>query len=257
MMLTPDQIDGFIADGYVRIDDVVPRAGIEAVQRILWTFAPCDPDDPQSWTGPVVRLGRFGHLPFREAANMPVLHAAFDQLVGPGRWTPPDSLDAFVIRFPSDDDSAIPGWHVDTGFGAPRPDFTDGRVNVASRGRALLMLFLFSDVGEDDAPVRLRLGSHRHVARRLAPAGDAGLSLRELGSDGFAATADCPELLATGRAGTVFLCHPFLVHGVQMHRGRQPRVLAQPRLPARAPFRMDTPLFPIGIAIDRALASQA
>lgn len=253
MMLTPDQIDGFISDGFVRLDEVVPRTGIEAVQRILWTFARCEPDDPGSWTEPVVRLGEFGHLPFREAANLPLLHAAFDQLVGPGRWTPCDRLGAFVIRFPSDGEAAKPGWHVDTSFDTDRGDFRDGRVNVASRGRALLMLFLFSDVGEDDAPVRLRAGSHQHVARRLAPAGNAGLSLRELGIDGFAETAHCPETLATGRAGTVYLCHPFLVHDVRAHHGRQPRILAQPRLPAREPFRMDTPLFPVGVAIDRAL----
>jgi hypothetical protein len=37
-------------------------------------------------------------------------------------------------------------------------------VNVTSRGRALLMLFLFSDVGELDAPTRIRSGSHLDVA---------------------------------------------------------------------------------------------
>jgi hypothetical protein len=35
--------------------------------------------------------------------------------------------------------------------------------------------------------------------------------------------------LATGRAGDVFLCHPFLVHAASWpHRGRQPRIIAQP-----------------------------
>jgi hypothetical protein len=28
----------------------------------------------------------------------------------------------------------------------------------------------------------------------------------------------------------VYLCHPFLVHGAQPHRGRRPRFLAQPPL---------------------------
>ena len=45
----------------------------------------------------------------------------------------------------------------------------DCRVNVVSKGRALLMLFPFSDVGDREAPTRLRIGSHRDVARRLAP----------------------------------------------------------------------------------------
>ena len=37
------------------------------------------------------------------------------------------------------------------------------------------MLFLFSDVGEDDAPTRIRVGSHLQIARELAPAGESGL----------------------------------------------------------------------------------
>ena len=35
-------------------------------------------------------------------------------------------------------------------FGYERPDFLSWRANIDSKGRALLMLFLFSDIGEDD-----------------------------------------------------------------------------------------------------------
>jgi hypothetical protein len=92
------------------------------------------------------------------------------------------------------------------------------------------MLFLFSEVGEHDAPTRIRVGSHLDIARQLAPAGEAGLTLGELAADGFASTAHCPETLATGPAGTVYLCHPFLVHSAQRHRGTRPRFMAQPPL---------------------------
>ncbi len=40
--------------------------------------------------------------------------------------------------------------------------------------------------------------------------------------------ADCEVALATGEAGTVYLCHPFLVHAAQIHRGKRPRFMAQP-----------------------------
>jgi hypothetical protein len=62
--------------------------------------------------------------------------------------------------------------------------------------------------------------SHRAIARILAPAGEAGVALRELAADGFAATASCAEVFATGAAGTVYLCQPFLVHAAQRHRAR-------------------------------------
>ena len=33
-----------------------------------------------------------------------------------------------------------------------------------------------------------------------------------------------------GKAGTVYLCHPFLVHSAQLHRGSIPKFMAQPPL---------------------------
>jgi hypothetical protein len=33
-----------------------------------------------------------------------------------------------------------------------------------------------------------------------------------------------------GDAGTAYLCHPFLVHAAQIHRGTRPRFMAQPPL---------------------------
>jgi hypothetical protein len=45
--------------------------------------------------------------------------------------------------------------------------------------------------------------------------------------------------LATGEAGSVYVCHPFLVHAAQMHRGSVPRFMAQPPLHPAEPFRLD------------------
>ena len=220
----------FIEHGFVRLTHAFPREIADAARAILWRDTGCDPADPATWTRPVSRLGMYAQPPFVEAANTPALHAAFDQLVGAGRWLRRDSLGTFPVRFPSPDDPGDAGWHVDASFGYDHPDFMEWRVNVRSRGRALLMLFLFSDVCEDDAPTRIRVGSHLEMARQLAPAGEAGLSLRDMAATGFAETAHCREVLATGEAGTVYLCHPFLVHAAQPHRGTRPRFMAQPPL---------------------------
>jgi len=251
-------IDSFINDGFVRIDGAFSRQTAEVARAILWRATGCDPDDPSTWTRPVIRLGQFGQAPFVEAANTPVLRSAFDQLVGEGRWLPCAALGTFPVRFPSAIAPGDDGWHVDMSFGTESSDFLDWRINVHSRGRALLMLFLFSDVGPDDAPTRIRIGSHIDIARQLASAGEAGLSLRELADDGFAASANRPEALATGEAGTVYLCHPFLVHAAQPHRGRTPRFLAQPPLLPREPLwpeRPDGVYSPVERAIRSAIAS--
>jgi hypothetical protein len=171
------------------------------------------------------------------------LHQAFDQLVGPGRWRPRTDLGTFPIRFPSPHDPGDAGWHVDSSFppdSGATTDFLNWRINVSSKGRALLMLFLFSDVGEPDAPTRIRVASHLDVARILAPAGEYGLSLRDLvAQEAFVETAARREELATGEAGTVYLCHPFLVHAAQLHRGSRPRFLAQPPLLPTEPFLLN------------------
>jgi hypothetical protein len=117
-------------------------------------------------------------------------------------------------------------------------------------------LFLFSDVGDADAPTRIRVGSHLDIARLLAPAGESGLTLRELAANGLAETNGRDEVLATGDAGTVYLCHPFLVHAAQPHHGTSPRFMSQPPLLPAVSLqleRRDGEYSPVELAIKHAL----
>src|SRR5213593_3844185 len=52
------------------------------------------------------------------------------------------------VRFPSTSDPGNAGWHIDGSYDVGGQWW----VNVQSRGRGLLALFLFSDVGYQDAP---------------------------------------------------------------------------------------------------------
>lgn len=228
--LTEHQVRTFIDDGFVKIDNAFSPDLARQCREELWAEIGLSPDEPEHWVQPVIRVAHKASPPFIEAANTPRLHRAYDQLVGEGRWIPPKAIGTFPIRFPSPESPGDDGWHVDMSFGTESPDFMDWRINARSRDRALLMLFLLSDVGPDDAPTRIRVGSHRIIARELEPHGERGLSLRKLAADGFESTAQCDEVLATGEAGTVYLCPPFLVHAAQAHRGAQPRFLAQPPL---------------------------
>jgi hypothetical protein len=225
--LTADQIDRFVEEGFVHVEGAFPRETAEAGRALLWEATGCDPDDPTTWTQPVIRLGGFSQQPFYEAANTPALHAAFDQLVGAGRWVPCLGLGTFPVRFPHPDEPGDDGWHVEGSFADPGGGY---RLNVRSRGRALLMLFLFSDVGPDDAPTRVRVGSHQDIVPLLAPHGDAGAEFFAFATEAEQATRDRPVVTATGAAGDVYLCHPFLVHAGQGHRGTRPRFMAQPPL---------------------------
>jgi hypothetical protein len=90
-----------------------------------------------------------GEGPFAAAGRAPLLTAAYDELIGPGRWSPlVDVGSAVAVRFPSPG-RANAGYHIESSY--PGPAGQRGWVNVRSRGRGLLALFLFTDVGPDDA----------------------------------------------------------------------------------------------------------
>ena len=259
-MLSDADIQQFIRDGYVKIENAFPRDLADEVRAILWRDTKCDPADSRTWTRPVVRLGDYYEAPFVKAANTPRLREAFDSIVGRGRWQPRGSLGTFPVRFPSTQTPADTGWHVDPSFDYAQAAFMEWRTNIFSKGRALLMLFLFSDVDDKDAPTRLRVGSHLDIARKLAPAAEAGLTLRELAANQFEEIAHCSEAHATGEVGTVFLCHPFLVHAAQAHRGTRPRFMAQPPLLPSEPLRLeraDADYSPVEQAIRLALGKQS
>lgn len=64
----------------------------------------------------------------------------------------------------------MPATHIEGSYRGP--DGRDGWVNVRSRARELLALFLLTDVGPQDAPTRLMCGSHLLVPESLAPYGE-------------------------------------------------------------------------------------
>ena len=249
-MLSASEVNSFVADGYVAITGAVPADVVRACREMIWSDLGrhgMTAEDPATWTEPVVRIPCPEGGPFAEAGTGPALWEAFDQLIGPGRWWRRAGVGGTIpVRFPSLADPGDAGWHIEASYEC------DGhqQVNINSRARGLLVLYLFSDVDETSAPTRIRPGSHRDAARVLAPAGEGGLAWTEAASAAAAASAGRPTVLATGQAGDVFLCHPFLVHAASWpHRGRLPRMMAQPAVSLHGQFPLTAPLSPVEQAI--------
>ena len=138
------------------------------------------------------------------------------------------------------------GWHIEGSFEVGG----DWWVNYRSRARGLLALYLFSDVDAASAPTRVRPGSHRDAARVLAPAGDEGMPFPQAARLAARASAARPTVLATGQAGDVIVCHPFLVHAASWpHTGRHPRIMAQPGVALHDAFPLVPPLSPVELAM--------
>jgi hypothetical protein len=259
-VLTAQQIEQFINDGFVYLPGAFPRSLADECRAFLWRETGLDPDRPATWTSPVIRLGGYGGDLFRSTATLPALHEAFDQLVGAGRWVPRDGLGTFPVRFPHPDDPGDAGWHMEGSYSVKGED--GYWLNLRSRGRGLLMLFLFSEISAHDAPTRIKVGSHLDVPPFLVAAGDQGMRnpavCAAMGAAGKLDSPDRALALATGHPGDVYLCHPFLIHAGQSHRGREPRFMAQPPLNLVAPLELsrdDGAYSAVELAVLRGLGS--
>lgn len=229
-------MEGFVRDGYVAVRGAFDAATAAACREVIWAALRARgvrEDDPAGWPA-FMPVDGLGGGPFSAAGTSSTLVTAYDRLIGPGRWTSPvDAGDAVAVRFPSEG-RANAGYHIEGSY----EGLGGYWVNVRSRARGLLALLLFTDVGPDDAPTRLVSGSHLYVPEFLAPHGEAGTP-----SDGefWRPSVLCrPVAHATGKAGDVFLCHPFVVHTATWpHRGSGPRMIAQPAVHVRDGFMLD------------------
>ena len=167
-------VEGFVRDGYVAVRGAFDPAVAVACREMIWGALGergVREDDPATWP-PLVHIDSLGGGLLDAAATSPALTAAYDELIGPGRWTPQVYAGgAVAVRFPSED-RASAGYHIEGSYDGPGGYW----VNVRSRARGLLALLLFTDVSPDDAPTRLVCGSHLHVPEFLAPHGEAGTS---------------------------------------------------------------------------------
>src|SRR5438093_10264237 len=243
-------IDNFLADGFVAVRGAVApgvvRTGVALIEEELRARG-IDPRNRATWTKPVVRFACPEGPAFAAAGTSPALCNVYDQLLGRGRWIPRQGVGGTIpVRFPSTSDPGDAGWHIDGSYDVGGQWW----VNVQSLGRGLLPLVLFSDVGDQDAPTEILVGSHLDVPRVLAPFGETGVFHGDVELP--ASTFRRPRARATGRAGDVYVCHPFLVHRATWpHLGTRPRMLAQPAIAQHHPFalRDDVPV----CAVERAI----
>ena len=259
-MLTKTAIANFVDDGYLVVRRAVPSEVIAECQNVVWMdllSRGITRDDRSTWTQPVVRINTREEGPFVAAGTARVLWDAYDQLLGEGTWWKRQGLGGTIpVRFPSDTDPGDAGWHIDGSFEGPDHSYW---VNVHSKMRGLLLLFLLTDVDELSAPTRILRGSHLDVPRILVPFGEEGIRFSHVAPRLPASTFERQQVSAVGTAGDVFICHPFLVHAASWpHRGTRARMIAQPGVAILEPFALranvaEDDVCPVEAAILRSL----
>ncbi|BBY84334.1 phytanoyl-CoA dioxygenase family protein [Mycolicibacterium tokaiense] len=227
-------VEAFLSDGYLKIEQPQLRGAADEARALVWRQLGLTPHCAGDWTEPVRwAADHTGQGPFGKLCESDRLAQALDALCGVGQWLPRGSLGNIPVRFPLPPTADDRGWHID--LNTPEPD---GSWSVSARPHTVLLLTLLSDVGPDDAPTRIRAGSHRDVATVL---GTTGIGAVRAGSVVDTASAHRPVVRATGRAGDMYVVHPFTVHAADQHRGRTVRFMAQAPVLLRTPLGPSTP----------------
>src|SRR5579862_5775181 len=159
------EIASFVTDGFVRVSGAVPLDVVAEVRAAAAARVP--PACTDSWF--------LGHasvydLPVLVQALTPTVRDAFDSLMGEGRWHLAANW-GLPTRLPGPGGPAV-GWHIDGDW---------FRHHLTSGEQVLSPIFLWDDVGPDDGPTLLAVGSHHSVARLLRDSEPDGIPGDEIG----------------------------------------------------------------------------
>lgn len=110
------------------------------------------------------------------------------------------------------------------------------------------------NVDHDGGPTLLARGTHREVARLLARREPEGIPGDRIGStvhDAINVVVDAVP--ATGTAGDVYVCHPFLAHSFNPIGPTEPRVVSNVCVHGRSAIDLRSPSTPVDRAVANAL----
>lgn len=245
--LTAQQVETFVNDGLLRLPGCLSPDVIDPLVSRAWQRLSVDPDDPATWDKEIAYLDHETRLPVRDVA--PHAWAAICQLLGGEEQIEPRPIpigrsfhfqtvestiwsDAFIINFHRDatgpavpPSAQTPGWHKD---GSYFRHFLD------SPEQSLLTLIYWSDVQPGGGGTLVARDSIGPVARYLR---DHPEGIDDGCGHLVSQCTQFEELAA--RAGDVFLVHPFMLHASSPNRSGRPRVLSNPSVARRDPFRFD------------------
>jgi hypothetical protein len=89
-------VDSFLRDGFVAVRRAVDAGTAAACRELIWQSMArrsLRRADPATWPS-LVRIDDLDAGPFTAAGLSPALAAAYEELIGPGRWRSPVNVSA-------------------------------------------------------------------------------------------------------------------------------------------------------------------
>jgi len=205
-VLGPDAIARWERDGYVVLEQAVPREHADALAALLWERLGARQDDPASWYAAEadgIMVGLYHHPLIRAARKAPRIHKAFAQLWGNADLWPvtdqlgfnPPERGGYVFR-----GSPL---HWDVSLVRPIPFATQG------------VLYL-TDTAADQGAFRCVPGFHHRIDAWLGGIG---------GQDPRAVDLSTEAVCVPARAGDLVIWRQDLPHGASPNRAATPRLV--------------------------------
>jgi hypothetical protein len=274
-VLSNVQIEQFMELGWVKLEEAFPKALALECQSFLWEqLRPYDiaRNEPTTWKKPMIHMQQSFRSPSFDRCNSERLGGAIEDLIGVDRWTE-------KVLWNGDADRNYPVWgwwpvnfHLGTDQEWDVPtagwhwDGSHFRHYVDAREQGLLILCMFSEIGEQGGGTFVAEGSHQVVARYLAGKIDGvgpqeGIDECNLqhpwlaaltgsaddsflpGADRIAKFMNQPYIdehgtrlrvvETTASPGDVILCHPFLYHAPSQNHSGNPRFMCNRATPLK------------------------
>jgi len=256
-VLSAADLENFQEHGFIHLTDCFDTApGSEADRWIQesWLRNGISPTDRSTWPNDKIHMPATKKVRVRDFS--PRAFAAICELCG-GEERVDGELswgNGFIANYGYGRDKEwiapgpeIGGWHVDGDFFLHFLDSSD---------QSLLVIVLFSDIHPQGGGTFLACDSVSKVARYLA-AHPEGVMPTGFPNQDF--ILDCRDFReTTGKAGDVFLMHPFILHTSSYNHRPEARLMINPPSVLREPMRFDrrsdgSVYSPLELAVLRAL----
>ncbi|PRQ10051.1 phytanoyl-CoA dioxygenase family protein [Enhygromyxa salina] len=276
--LDAEQIEQFMADGYVHLRGAFPRALAESivdsahrrlaqdparwlsgphVQRQAAELAGYDRNEPRTW--PQGRVDVVGEHPLTINEFSPFAERAVFQLLGDaGRIRTRSWTSNLIIQYPrrGEWDPSARAWVPTANQESWHLDSPSVHTRLDQLRTGLLVFIVFSDLLPASGNSWLALDSPARVARALAAAPE-GVDFCDVHA-GRRITRECERLFeVTGEAGDLLLVHPLMLHSASPNPSPRIRFLGNPMVYMQTPLdhRRADPS-PVEQVIARALADR-